>query len=251
MLLGQRIAVVVPAFNEAPRIARVLTGMPAFVDDIIVVDDASTDGTAGVAHVAGDARVRVLRHGRNQGVGAALRHGYDSAFSAGAQVAAVMAGDGQMDPRDLQAVLLPVLRGEAEYAKGDRLAHPDVRLQMPRTRLWGNRALSRMTRWATGLAVDDSQCGYTALAREAHERVPWGRVWSGYGYPNDLLGWLALQGARVRDVVVRPVYADEVSGIGWRHALLVIPYVLLRVCLRAWRGRRGPQATGSACASGY
>jgi len=146
-----------------------------------------------------------------------------------------MAGDAQMHPDDLPALLSPVVEGEVDYAKGNRLAHPDAYARMPLTRFIGNQILSLLTRVATGVPVHDSQCGYTALHRRVAERIAWHELWSGYGYPNDLLGQLQCLGARVRDVVVRPVYADEQSGIRLHHALFVIPYVLARVLLRRAR----------------
>jgi dolichol-phosphate mannosyltransferase len=158
--------------------------------------------------------------------------GYEVAFARGAQVCAVMAGDAQMDPADLSRVLAPVLCGEADYVKGDRLSFPDARRRMPWTRWLGNTVLSWLTRLATGIAVRDSQCGYTAIARHTAARLPLASLWPRYGYPNDLLGMLAERGMRVRDVTVRPVYADEISGVGLRHALGVVPFVLGRVLLR-------------------
>jgi glycosyltransferase involved in cell wall biosynthesis len=241
MLGDARIAVVVPAYDEAPWIGETLRAVPAYVDDVVVVDDGSRDRTAAIVAGTSEARVTLVRHARNQGVGAALRTGYAHAFARGADVVAVMAGDGQMHADDLVALLAPVVSGQADYAKGDRLSHARAWRAMPRARLLGNHVLSLCTRWATGLAVRDSQCGYTALARRAAERVPLDDLWRGYGYPNDLLGLLAATGARVRDVVVRPVYRGEASGIGVRHALVVIPYVLARVVMRrltrAWRER--------------
>jgi glycosyltransferase involved in cell wall biosynthesis len=235
MWRNARIAVVVPAYNEAEHIELVLRSVPAYVDDILVVDDGSVDLTALRAESVADPRVRVLRHAQNAGVGMALCSGYRHALADGADVVAVMAGDGQMHPEDLAALLEPIVTGQADYAKGDRLSHPDVLDRMPRLRWLGNHVLSFFTRRATGLAVRDSQCGYTALHRRFGERLAWHELWRGYGYPNDLLGRLAEAGARVCDVVVRPVYADEKSGIGLRHALFVIPFVLTRVLLRRWR----------------
>jgi len=232
MLSGARIAVVVPAFEEAPRIGRVLTGIPAFVDRIVVVDDGSRDGTAGAAARIPDPRIRVVRHARNRGVGAAIVTGYRVAFGEeGADVAAVMAGDAQMDPDDLVRIVDPVARGEVDYCKGDRLSHPVVRRVMPPHRFVGNHVLTLLTRWATGLPVRDAQCGYTAIARCAAECLPLDRLWPGYGYPNDLLGLVAAAGLRVREVPVRPIYADEQSGIGWRHGLVVIPFVIARTAI--------------------
>jgi hypothetical protein len=137
-----------------------------------------------------------------------------------------------MDPADLPNVLAPVLRGEAEYVKGNRLSYPGARRRMPWTRWVGNTVLSALTRAVTGTPVQDSQCGYTALSRRAAELLPLEQLWPRYGYPNDLLGMIAERGLRVREVVVRPVYADEISGVGLRHALVVVPFVLARVFLR-------------------
>ena len=111
MRAQKRIAVVVPAWNEERLIGRVLGRIPSFVDVVVVVDDASTDSTSECAAQAGDARVVVLRHSRNHGVGAAIVSGVRYAFGAGADIAAVMAGDDQMDPSDLASVIEPIVSG--------------------------------------------------------------------------------------------------------------------------------------------
>jgi hypothetical protein len=137
-----------------------------------------------------------------------------------------------MDPEDLPKVIAPILRGEADYVKGDRLSYPAVRRHMPWTRWLGNRVLSSLTGLVTGTAVRDSQCGYTALSQYAGDRLPLEQLWPRYGYPNDMIGMLAERGLRIREVMVRPIYADEVSGVRLHHALLVVPFVLLRVLVR-------------------
>lgn len=229
-----RVAVIVPAYDEARWIERTLAGIPGDVERIIVVDDASGDDTVARARdaAARDPRVTVLVHRENRGVGAAIATGYDAAFRGGADIAVVMAGDAQMDPRDLPALLAPVLAGDVDYCKGDRLSWPGVAALMPRLRFVGNHVLSFLTRLATGIPVRDSQCGYTALTRAAWERMGLRTLWPRYGYPNDLLGRAAAAGVRVSDVPVRPLYAGETSGIGIRHALFVIPFVLARVVTR-------------------
>ena len=106
--------VVVPAFQEEARIGQVLRTLPAWVDHVVVVDDASRDGTSEAARAVGDPRVEVVVHEKNRGVGAAIVTGYRRALTLpGAAVFAVMAGDGQMHPDDLAAVVGPVARGEA------------------------------------------------------------------------------------------------------------------------------------------
>lgn len=232
-----RIAVVMPAYNEAQLIERAIRAVPLWIDHVVVVDDGSEDATAQRVAEIGDRRVTLVRHQANMGVGAAIATGYREAFAAGADVAAVMAGDAQMDPADLSALLTPALVGEADYVKGDRLGFPEARRRMPLSRWLGNHVLTWLTRRATGLAVRDSQCGYTALTRTAADRIALEELWPRYGYPNDLLGRAAAANLRVCEVCVRPIYADETSGIGWRHALFVVPWVLLRVLARRLASR--------------
>ena len=248
MFENAKVAVVVPAYNEVDRIEAVVTTLPDWVDQVVVVDDGSVDDTAARA---GRSRpdALVLRHPTNRGVGAAITSGYDIAFATGADVAVVMAGDGQMDPADLQRVLEPVVRGAADYCKGDRLAHPASRRVMPLTRFVGNHLLSRLTSIALGERVRDSQCGYTALSRRGAARLSLSRLWPGYGYPNDLLGLVRTTGLEISEVTVRPIYDGAPSGVGLRHATLVIPYLLARMWWRRIRAARQPAVLGRGPAS--
>jgi glycosyltransferase involved in cell wall biosynthesis len=235
MWLQSRVCVVVPAWDEEPRIGRVVAGMPAWVDAVVVVDDASRDGTARAATASGDPRVEVVRHETNRGVGAAIVTGYRrcAALAGGPRDAfVVMAGDGQMDPADLPAIVSPIAGGVADYVKGDRFRSSGVARAMPAVRLVGGLALSWATSRAIGVPVSDSQCGYTALSREACARLDLGALWSGYGYPNDLLSQLALRGLRIAEVPVRAVYADEVSRLRPKH----VPRIAALVA-RAWLRR--------------
>ncbi len=231
VLESQRVAVVIPAYCEARLIGRTLASLPGFVDAIYVVDDASSDATAAVAESTGDARLRVLRHVTNQGVGAAIVTGYQAALADQADVVAVMAGDAQMDPADLGKVLAPVLEGQADYVKGNRFRSLERR-RMPWQRRLAGKLLSALTRWASGLAVDDCQCGYTAMSKRALGTLPLGELWPRFGYPNDLLLLLAQHDLRVTEVAVRPIYADEKSGVRPWHALLIV-YLIARRWLSA------------------
>ena len=247
-----RIAVVIPAYNEAAAIAAVVASVPAYVDHVIVVDDASTDATAARGREAGDARgaTEVLVHDVNRGVGGAIVTGYRRALELGADAVAVMAGDGQMDPADLPSLLDPIVAGVADYVKGNRFAYPEVLWTMPRARLLGNVALSLLTRLTSGYhRLFDSQCGFTAVTRATLLALELDGLFPRYGYPNDLLARLRVAGARVVDVPVRPIYGPTWrSGITLRTAIYPVLFVVVRSLVwRKWAERR---ASGPASRQG-
>ncbi len=235
MFRGQRIAVVVPAFNEAEKIARTLRSIPGFVDHVLVVDDASVDGTGRRALRTQRRGLELISHAHNRGVGAAIASGYQRAVSLNADVTAVMAGDSQMDPADLGALVSAVVEGGADYAKGNRFLWPSGWRQMPLSRLGGNVALSFLTRLASGYGqVFDSQCGYTAASRRALDTILAVEMFPRYGYPNDLLIRLGRESLRVVDVPVRPVYGPD-----WRSGIRIARVVgpLLRLLTVAMADR--------------
>jgi glycosyltransferase involved in cell wall biosynthesis len=227
MLQSAKVAVIVPCFREARLIERTLAGIPAFVDLIVVVDDASDDGTSEVVLAVGDPRLELVVHAQNRGVGAAIVSGYRSGLAADCDVLVVMAGDAQMAPEDLMKVVEPVALGRASYVKGNRFRHAR-KTDMPLARRVAGRLLAIATRLATGLTVDDCQCGYTAISRAAALDLPLDDLWPRFGYPNDLLGMLAARGVSVIEVPVRPVYGDERSGVRAWHALSILLLIARR-----------------------
>ncbi len=230
MFEGKRVAVVVPAFDEEKLVGETIRGIPELVDRILVVDDASRDGTTAAVEAVGDPRVQLLRHERNLGVGAAIATGYARALEEGVDVTCVMAADNQMDPAELPGLVAPVARGEVEYAKANRLVSGEAWDLIPRTRYLGNAVLSLLTKIASGYwHVADSQAGYTAVSLGALGRLDLGRLYPRYGFPNDVLVHLNVQNARVRDVPSRPIYdIGERSGIRLRSVVPRISWLLLK-----------------------
>jgi len=218
-------------------IGATLGGIPGFVDRVYVVDDASPDGTAERARAFGDSRIEVVRHERNRGVGAAILTGYERALADGIDVTCVMAGDNQMDPAELETLARPVVRGEVDYAKANRLFSGEAWRVIPRYRYIGNAILSLLTKIASGYwHVADSQSGYTAISRQVLEQLDRDRIYRGYGFPNDMLVHLNVWNARVRDFPARPVYGvGERSGIKLRSVVPRISWLLLKGFL--WRLR--------------
>ena len=235
MVDGKTVAVVVPAFDEEKLLPETLAGIPEFVDRIYVVDDASRDATGERARAAADERVELIEHERNCGVGAAIVTGYKRAIADRIDLTCVMAADNQMDPADLRAIVEPVVRGEVDYAKANRLFTGEAWELIPHARYLGNAMLSLLTKIASGYwHVADSQSGYTAIALPMLEQLDLDRIYPRYGFPNDMLVHLNIREARVRDVPSRPVYGvGERSGIRYSRVIPSISWLLLKAFF--WR----------------
>ncbi|HJQ26225.1 MAG TPA: glycosyltransferase family 2 protein [Blastocatellia bacterium] len=236
MYRHRRIAVVMPIHDEEDRIKHAIARVPSFVDVIIAVDDASRDGTAARLQRIADERVVTIRHAANRGVGAATKTGYRRALATGADLIAVMDGDGQMDGRDLPALLDAAIAG-ADYVKGNRFLHRESLGAMPLARQAGNWLFSLLTRRAARCAVRlDAQCGYTVIRRAALLKLPLDTLYDRYGFPNEMLFAAMRTRLRIASVAVRSVYETEVSGI---NPLTVVPTIGFLIARHWWRDRLG------------
>lgn len=129
-----RVAVVIPCYRVAGRVAAVVRGIPEEIELIVVVDDGCPDGSGLALRELDDPRLLVLEHVENRGVGAAVVTGYLAALLAGAEIVVKMDGDGKMSPAWLDELLRPILAGQADYAKGSRFTHPETLAEMPARR---------------------------------------------------------------------------------------------------------------------
>lgn len=254
MYKDKTIAVVVPAYNEAGFVGEVLETIPPFVDRIYAVDDDSTDDTweeirrtadllnsrSELALADGgqgfERRVVPIRHEENRGVGGAIKTGYLRARDDRIDVTAVMGGDGQMDPARLTDILDPVIEGDADYAKGNRLVNAADHGSMPTHRYIGNRLLTYLTKVASGYwKIGDPQNGYTAISLRALDEAAVDEMYEFYGYCNDILVKLNVSGMRVVDVPAPITYADETSHINYSTYIPKVSGMLFRNFL--WRLR--------------
>ena len=241
MYEGQTVAVVIPAYNEEQHIASVIHTLPDFVDRIYAIDDASTDQTWEALRTAAKTlneqdpteerslqRVIPIRHRENKGAGGAVITGYEHALADAIDIVAVMDGDGQMDPADLERIIAPVARGDASYAKGDRLSYAAHRAPMSRWRSFGNGLLTSLTRIASGYwSLSDPQNGYTAISNEALSQLPLENLYRQYGFLNHVLVHLNLHRERIADVPHSARYGDEHSGIKYRSFVPGLSFLLL------------------------
>jgi glycosyltransferase involved in cell wall biosynthesis len=231
MYKGKIIGVVVPAYNEERFIAQVLTTIPDFVDKVYAVNDASTDHTLKLICSAAkqNNRINVVNREKKGGVGAAIVSGHKKALEDSMDVVAVMAGDGQMDPAILDRILDPVVEGRADYAKGDRLSTPQYKREMSAWRTFGNFLLTCLTKIASGYwHISDPQNGYTAISREALQKLDLDRIDRGFGFENDMLVKLNVVGARVIDVPHPAKYGQERSKISYPQFIVRTSWLLLK-----------------------
>lgn len=210
-----RVAVVIPCFRVIPHILGVLERIGPEVDRIYCIDDACPDRSGD--HVeAGcrDARVQVIRHSENQGVGGAMMTGYAHAIADGAGVIVKIDGDGQMDPALVPAFIAPLLAGEADYTKGNRFYDLSNIGRMPIARLVGNAVLSFLTKLSTGYwDIFDPTNGYTAIHAGVARLIPSEKVSRRYFFETDFLFRLGTFRAVVVDVPMDAVYGDEKSNL--------------------------------------
>lgn len=229
MIDGLRITVVVPAYRVALEIAGVLKAMPASVDRIIVVDDASPDDIGAALAAVADERMRVLRHETNQGVGGATVTGMLAAIQDGADVVVKCDGDGQMDPSDIPRLIGPLASGAADHVKGSRYHHPQELASMPRGRLIGNIGLTFLTKLCSGYwSVLDPVNGFFATRTDTLARLPLDKLARRYFFETDLLIRLNIVEARVADMPQPARYAGAPSSLSVRRALWEFPWQLAR-----------------------
>ena len=162
MSAGPTLVAVVPAWNEAGAIGQVVDEIVATAMgvDVVVVDDASTDETAGVAEAHG---AIVLRLPFNVGIGGAVQTGFKYALAHGYDVAVRLDGDGQHDPSELPKLLGPIERGEANLVIGSRFADGSGSYRPPFARRMGIRVFARLVSLLGGQRVTDTTSGFIAL----------------------------------------------------------------------------------------
>lgn len=223
------IAVVIPSYKVAHHIASVILGIPKTVEHIIVVDDKCPQNSGKIAQDLSDARVCVVYHGENQGVGGAVISGYKKALELGADIVVKIDGDGQMDTAYLQALIQPIVDHEADYTKGNRFTDFKALAKMPKIRLFGNSGLSFLVKAASGYwTMMDPTNGYTAISRQAIENLELDKIARRYFFESDMLIHLNIENAVVVDIPIPAKYGDEKSSLSITRTLFGFPPKLFK-----------------------
>ena len=206
---ASRIVVIAPVYNEKGKIGRAVAKVPRDVAaEVVVVSDASDDGSDEEARAAGAV---VLRHERTLGVGAAIRTGLRYGLEKGFDVLVVMAGNDKDDPTEIPKLVAPIFERGADYVQGSRYARGGAYGKMPLHRAILTRAYPRLVRLATGFPITDATNGFRAISAKLlrDPRVNLDQEWLNRGELEYYLQLKALLlGFKVEEVPVRKIYPD-------------------------------------------
>jgi len=230
MISDLKIAVIIPSYRVCAHIVDVINLIGPEVSQIYVVDDCCPDKSGDfVAQNCADKRIIIIRHSNNQGVGGAVMTGYQAALNAGMDILVKIDGDGQMNPHLIMNFVNPILAGEADYTKGNRFFNVESVAEMPKARLFGNAALSFLTKISSGYwNVFDPTNGYTAIHRDVVLHLPFNKISRRYFFESDMLFRLNILRAVVADVPMDAKYGNEVSGL--KISKIIVEFFTKHTC---------------------
>ncbi|OFZ18314.1 MAG: glycosyl transferase family 2 [Bdellovibrionales bacterium RBG_16_40_8] len=219
------IVVIIPCYKVKNKILSVIDKIGPEVDRVIVVDDACPENSGDyVKEHCRQSRVSVLSHKVNKGVGGAVITGYKEAIKLNADVVVKIDGDGQLDPRLLTNFVRPIISGESDFVKGNRFYSWEMISSMPRVRFFGNSALSFISKLVSGYwTIMDPTNGYTAISGAVLQKMPLDKLDNRYFFETDMLFRLGTVRAKVIDIPMMAVYADEKSSLSSLQAALTFP----------------------------
>jgi glycosyltransferase involved in cell wall biosynthesis len=215
-----KVIVVMPALNAAATLERIVEGIPRdVVDEVILVDDKSTDDTLDLARRL---PIHVIWHPHNVGYGGNQKTCYLEALQRGADVVVMLHPDGQYEPSLLPDLVRPILEDEADLVLGSRLAVRGMALEggMPRYKYVANRFLTAVENWVLGTKLSEMHTGYRAYSRRLLLSVPFLRNSSGFSFDSELIMQAVHFGLRVAEVPARTRYFAEASSISFRDSVV-------------------------------
>lgn len=197
--------VVVPAFNEGPRIKDVLARIEDFVDQVVVVDDGSTDKTAEIAKQVSN-KICVLKHRMNLGKGASLKTGCLAALKLGADVIVIMDADGQHKPEDIPRFIKEIEEKGVDIVFGSR----KIGKGMPLMMMLGNKFLSIITNILFKIYISDTQSGFRAFKATVFDKIKWNST--RYSVETEMIVRTGKNKLKFDEIEIQTIYHDKYKG---------------------------------------
>lgn len=217
----KKVVVVMPARNAAKTLERTVSLIPRdAVDELLLVDDKSTDETVDIANRLPE--LTVIWHPHNAGYGANQKTCYLHALNRGADVVVMLHPDGQYEPELIPKLIQPILDGRADMVLGSRLAEPGAALKggMPRWKYAANRFLTTIENQALGTQLSELHTGYRAYSRELLLTIPFLRNAQDFSFDSEVLMQAVHFGFRIAEVPTRTIYDDDASSVGFRAGVV-------------------------------
>lgn len=189
-----RTIAIIPAYNEESTIGDVIKGTSQFVDDILVINDGSTDHTIDVARNAG---AIIIDNIVNRGLGKTIKRGYAEAIKHGADIIVQIDADGQYDPKEIPKLIQPIIDNKADLVLGSRLEN--LKYEMPWLKKQGNKAFTWLLRRLTGADIKDGQTGFRATRKEVFETL---EIQGDFTYTQEMIVKVSKEGWRIANVPV-------------------------------------------------
>jgi glycosyltransferase involved in cell wall biosynthesis len=208
-----KIVVVMPALNAEATLEKTYSLIPReWVDEIILVDDSSTDGTVEVARAL---PVHVIWHPHNVGYGGNQKTCYLEALQRDADVVVMLHPDGQYEPTLIPTLVTPILKGEADFVMGSRLATPGGALAggMPRWKYVANRFLTTVENGVLHTHLSELHSGYRAYSRELLLTIPFLRNSSDFSFDSEVIMQTVHFGFRITEVPTPTIYTSDASSV--------------------------------------
>lgn len=229
MYKGQRIGLVIPAYNEEENIEAVLRGLPSFIDVLMVINDGSADNTESIARNNG---AEVINHKKNKGVGATFNTGVKMMLQKEIDIMVNMDADGQFNSDDIYKLLDPITEGKADFVTASRFKDKTLIPVMSPVKLWGNKRMTSFISWLTGEKFHDVSCGFRAYSKETLNRM---NLFGTFTYTQETFIDLAFKGMTIVEV---PVKVLGKRSIGKSRVASNIPkyaFQTLKIILRTFR----------------
>jgi len=221
------ISVVIPTYKVSKHIKDVVDALPNFIDNIIVVDDKCPQESSNI--VKNLDKVVLVNHNINQGVGGAVISGYRKALELNSDVVVKVDGDGQMDSKYIESLIIPLIENKADYTKGNRFNDFQALNSMPKIRLFGNSVLSFMVKVASGYwNIMDPTNGFTAITSKAINGLNFDGLAKRYFFETDMLINLNLENCVVKDIPIPAKYENEESNLNIKNVMMTFPQKMLK-----------------------